>query len=89
MAATSYLQILGIICGQIVVGVEGDWIGRRVGLVQDALVMTSKFCPVLTDRFLLTATASRIVDIDWIMGYRPTRLGYLLRVSDMTMHCIM
>lgn len=26
--------------GQILVGIEGDWIGRKFGLVQDALVMT-------------------------------------------------
>jgi hypothetical protein len=25
--------------GQVVVGFEGDWVGRRFGLVQDALVM--------------------------------------------------
>ncbi|KAF8316129.1 MFS general substrate transporter [Clavulina sp. PMI_390] len=38
--AVSYLEIIGIICGQILVGIEGDWIGRRFGLVQDAVVMT-------------------------------------------------
>ena len=40
VAAVTYLQIIGIIVGQITVGFEGDWIGRRFGLVQDALVMT-------------------------------------------------
>jgi hypothetical protein len=25
--------------GQVVVGFEGDWIGRKFGLVQDALIM--------------------------------------------------
>ncbi|GFZ47035.1 hypothetical protein JCM24511_04261 [Saitozyma sp. JCM 24511] len=40
IAAVSYLQIIGIMVGQVVVGFEGDWIGRRTGLVQDALVMT-------------------------------------------------
>lgn len=34
-----YLEIIGIIFGQILVGFEGDWIGRRAGLVQDALIM--------------------------------------------------
>jgi hypothetical protein len=29
----------GIIVGQILVGIEGDWIGRKFGLVQDALIM--------------------------------------------------
>ncbi|WVO24286.1 uncharacterized protein IAS62_005650 [Cryptococcus decagattii] len=40
IAAVDYLQIIGIIVGQILVGIEGDWIGRKFGLVQDALVMT-------------------------------------------------
>ncbi|KAF8308788.1 MFS general substrate transporter, partial [Clavulina sp. PMI_390] len=38
--AVSYLEIIGIICGQILVGIQGDWIGRRFGLVQDAVVMS-------------------------------------------------
>lgn len=38
--AVDYLEIIGIIFGQIIVGIEGDWIGRRFGMVQDALVMT-------------------------------------------------
>jgi hypothetical protein len=40
ISAVDYLQIIGIIVGQILVGFEGDWIGRRFGLVQDALIMT-------------------------------------------------
>ncbi|KIR57991.1 Pi-transporter A-1 [Cryptococcus bacillisporus CA1873] len=40
IAAVDYLQIIGIIVGQILVGIEGDWIGRKFGLVQDALIMT-------------------------------------------------
>lgn len=40
VAAVTYLQIIGIIFGQIIVGIEGDWIGRKFGLVQDALIMT-------------------------------------------------
>ncbi|PKI84522.1 hypothetical protein MVES1_001956 [Malassezia vespertilionis] len=38
--AIDYLEIIGIIIGQILVGIEGDWVGRRFGMVQDALVMT-------------------------------------------------
>ncbi|PWN50905.1 MFS general substrate transporter [Violaceomyces palustris] len=38
--AVDYLEIVGIIVGQILVGIEGDWIGRRFGMVQDALIMT-------------------------------------------------
>lgn len=38
--ATDYLQIVGIILGQACVGLESDWIGRRFGMVQNALIMT-------------------------------------------------
>lgn len=38
--AVNYLQTVGIICGQVLVGFEGDWVGRRFGMVQDALIMT-------------------------------------------------
>jgi hypothetical protein len=38
--AVDYLEIIGIICGQIIVGFEGDWIGRRFGMVQDAVIMS-------------------------------------------------
>jgi hypothetical protein len=52
IAAVDYLQIIGIIVGQIMVGFEGDWIGRKFGLVQDALIMTctytSSFTPLLS-----------------------------------------
>ncbi|KIW94511.1 uncharacterized protein Z519_04487 [Cladophialophora bantiana CBS 173.52] len=46
--AITYMEILGIICGQILVGIIGDWIGRRWGLIQDALIM-------LTGTILLTS----------------------------------
>lgn len=39
LAAVEYLEICGIIVGQILVGVIGDWIGRRWGLIQDATIM--------------------------------------------------
>ncbi|ORY27623.1 major facilitator superfamily domain-containing protein [Naematelia encephala] len=39
ISAVTYMQIIGIMVGQVVVGFEGDWIGRKFGLVQDALVM--------------------------------------------------
>jgi len=38
--SVNYLEIIGIIIGQIAVGIEGDWIGRKFGMVQDALVMS-------------------------------------------------
>lgn len=39
IAAIDYLEICGIIVGQIIVGVLGDWLGRRWGLIQDAVIM--------------------------------------------------
>ncbi|KXG54118.1 Major facilitator superfamily domain, general substrate transporter [Penicillium griseofulvum] len=37
--AIDYLEIIGIIVGQILVGILGDWLGRRWGLIQDAVIM--------------------------------------------------
>ncbi|EMC93447.1 hypothetical protein BAUCODRAFT_95153 [Baudoinia panamericana UAMH 10762] len=37
--AIDYLEICGIIVGQILVGIIGDWLGRRWGLIQDAAIM--------------------------------------------------
>lgn len=37
--AIDYLEICGIIVGQILVGILGDWVGRRWGLIQDATIM--------------------------------------------------
>ncbi|KAF7585777.1 hypothetical protein BBP40_010139 [Aspergillus hancockii] len=37
--AIEYLEIIGIIVGQILVGILGDWVGRRWGLIQDAAIM--------------------------------------------------
>ena len=37
--AVTYLEIVGIIIGQVLVGIIGDWIGRRWGLIQDATIM--------------------------------------------------
>ncbi|OXV06083.1 hypothetical protein Egran_06149 [Elaphomyces granulatus] len=37
--ALGYLEIAGIIVGQILVGFLGDWVGRRWGLIQDATIM--------------------------------------------------
>ncbi|KAG0647862.1 putative inorganic phosphate transporter 1-6 [Hyphodiscus hymeniophilus] len=37
--AVTYLEIIGIIVGQIMVGLLGDGIGRRWGLCQDAFIM--------------------------------------------------
>ena len=37
--AVDYLEIVGIIVGQILVGYLGDYLGRRWGLIQDATIM--------------------------------------------------
>ncbi|OAA64336.1 major facilitator superfamily transporter phosphate [Niveomyces insectorum RCEF 264] len=39
IAAVTYLEVIGIMFGQVSVGVIGDWIGRRWGLIQDAAIM--------------------------------------------------
>ncbi|KAI0021571.1 major facilitator superfamily domain-containing protein [Xylariomycetidae sp. FL0641] len=44
VASVTYLEIIGIMVGQVVVGVIGDWIGRRWGLIQDAIIMVLGLC---------------------------------------------
>lgn len=39
IAAVTYLEVVGIMIGQVFVGIVGDWVGRRWGLIQDAAVM--------------------------------------------------
>jgi len=39
VSAVTYLEVIGIICGQVLVGILGDWFGRRWGLIQDAIIM--------------------------------------------------
>lgn len=39
IAAVTYLEVIGIMVGQMAVGIIGDWIGRRWGLIQDAAIM--------------------------------------------------
>ncbi|KAM7194957.1 putative inorganic phosphate transporter [Rhypophila sp. PSN 637] len=39
IASVTYLEVIGIMVGQIAVGIIGDWIGRRWGLIQDATIM--------------------------------------------------
>ncbi|KAM0751247.1 MFS general substrate transporter [Meredithblackwellia eburnea MCA 4105] len=59
--AVTYLEICGIIIGQIAVGIEGDWIGRKFGLVQDAAVM-------LLGVILLTSVWGTTLN-GWVIGY--------------------
>ncbi|RYP66051.1 hypothetical protein DL769_006153 [Monosporascus sp. CRB-8-3] len=39
ISSVTYLEVIGIMVGQVAVGIIGDWIGRRWGLIQDALIM--------------------------------------------------
>nr|POF26238.1 putative inorganic phosphate transporter 1-4 [Quercus suber] len=59
--AVDYLETCGIIVGQILVGIIGDWLGRRWGLIQDALIMFGG---------LLMLTASWGVTLNgWVICY--------------------
>ncbi|RSH95744.1 hypothetical protein EHS25_000836 [Saitozyma podzolica] len=73
VAAVTYLQIIGIIFGQIIVGIEGDWIGRKFGLVQDALVMTLGLV-------MLTASWGTTLN-GWVICYAWSQFVYGLGVG--------
>lgn len=61
VASVTYLEVIGIMVGQIGVGIIGDWIGRRWGLIQDALIMFVG---------LVMLTASWGVDLNgWVICY--------------------
>lgn len=61
VAAVTYLEVIGIMVGQMVVGVIGDWVGRRWGLIQDAAIMFVG---------LLMITASWGLDLNgWVVCY--------------------
>jgi MFS family permease len=61
LAAVEYLEICGIIVGQILVGIIGDWIGRRWGLIQDATIM-------FLGLIMLTA-AWGVTENGWVICY--------------------
>ncbi|KAK3363105.1 major facilitator superfamily domain-containing protein [Lasiosphaeria hispida] len=61
VASVTYLEVIGIMVGQLAVGVIGDWIGRRWGLIQDAAIMFVG---------LLMITASWGLDLNgWVICY--------------------
>lgn len=61
IASVTYLEVIGIMVGQLAVGVIGDWIGRRWGLIQDAAIMFVG---------LLMITASWGLDLNgWVICY--------------------
>ncbi|KAL9130749.1 MAG: hypothetical protein Q9217_001145 [Psora testacea] len=59
--AVDYLEICGIIIGQMLVGVLGDWLGRRWGLIQDATIM-------FLGLIMLTA-AWGVTENGWVICY--------------------
>lgn len=59
--AITYLEILGIICGQVMVGFLGDGMSRKWGLVQDATIMTIG-CALLTGVWGVTLNG-------WVIAY--------------------
>ncbi|WVR04159.1 hypothetical protein IAU60_001158 [Kwoniella sp. DSM 27419] len=73
VAAVDYLQIVGIIVGQIAVGIEGDWIGRRFGLVQDALIMA-------VGLVMLTASWGTSLE-GWVICYGWSQFFYGIGVG--------
>ena len=73
VASVGYLEIVGIILGQLVVGVIGDWIGRRWGMIQDAMVM-------LIGTILLTAMWGNTLN-GWVVMYAFSLLIYSFGVG--------
>ncbi|KAJ5242865.1 uncharacterized protein N7469_001192 [Penicillium citrinum] len=71
--AVDYLEIIGIIVGQILVGFVGDWIGRRWGLIQDATIM---FVGLL----MLTA-AWGVTQNGWVICYAWSLFFYSVGVG--------
>jgi MFS family permease len=61
IASIDYLEILGIIFGQVIVGVIGDWIGRRWGMIQDVVIM-------FIGTILLTAMWGKTME-GWVAMY--------------------
>ncbi|KAK0270779.1 hypothetical protein LTR35_013831 [Friedmanniomyces endolithicus] len=59
--AVTYLEVCGIIVGQILVGILGDWLGRRWGLIQDAVIM-------LVGLIMLTAAWGTTLN-GWVICY--------------------
>lgn len=71
--SVTYLEIVGIIVGQILVGIIGDYVGRRWGLVQDALIM-------FTGTLLLCASWGASLE-GWVIMYAISLLWYGIGVG--------
>ncbi|KAK9364612.1 major facilitator superfamily domain-containing protein [Lipomyces kononenkoae] len=73
LAATTYLEVCGIIVGQILVGLIGDSIGRRFGLIQDVVIM---FVGLL----MLTASWGTSLN-GWVICYSWSLFFYSIGVG--------
>ncbi|KAJ5888144.1 hypothetical protein N7495_008185 [Penicillium taxi] len=73
IAAVNYMEIVGIMVGQILVGYLGDAIGRRWGLIQDAVIM---FVGLL----MLTA-AWGVTENGWVICYAWSLFFYSIGVG--------
>ncbi|KAI9838596.1 MAG: hypothetical protein M1819_004910 [Sarea resinae] len=73
VAAVQYLEICGIIVGQILVGILGDWLGRRWGLIQDASIM-------LLGLVMLTAAWGTTLN-GWVICYAWSLFFYGIGVG--------
>ncbi|KAJ4288125.1 hypothetical protein N0V90_012142 [Kalmusia sp. IMI 367209] len=71
--AVDYLEIIGIIVGQILVGYLGDYLGRRWGLIQDATIM---FIGLL----MLTASWG-VTENGWVICYAWSLFFYGIGVG--------
>ncbi|KOS21139.1 Inorganic phosphate transporter 1-2 [Escovopsis weberi] len=73
ISAVTYLEIIGIMVGQVFVGVIGDWIGRRWGLIQDAIIM-------FVGLIMLTASWGLTLQ-GWVICYAWSLFFYSLGVG--------
>lgn len=71
--SVTYLEIVGIILGQVLVGFIGDYVGRRWGLVQDALIM-------FTGTLMLCASWGASLE-GWVIMYAISLLWYGIGVG--------
>ncbi|KAJ5684239.1 uncharacterized protein N7477_000584 [Penicillium maclennaniae] len=73
IAAVNYMEVAGIIVGQLLVGVLGDWIGRRWGLIQDAAIM-------FVGLIMLTASWG-VTQNGWVICYAWSLFFYSIGVG--------
>lgn len=79
-----YLEVAGIIVGQILVGAIGDWLGRRWGLIQDAMIMflglimlTASWGVTLSkDSLNISSCCANMVIDGWVICYALSLLFY-------------